>query len=414
VGTIVLIDLLNPVTASNPSGPPQGPPDDVQGDVGPQDLYVSIRESDQRFGINILVPDPNDPKRPKFKRLTSREDGSGNNATLMIDNRDFVFAQQGSPFKWIRKRVEIRKDRSWESEIEYTIEKIRVTQHVEIVPGKPRDLDKSRHLDTCLIWYSVENRDTQPHVVGLRFLLDTQIGNNDGVPFTVPGENQFVTTKRDFKPADKVPPYLEAVEDPDNPKDSGVVARLGLKNIILKDYSLDPVDRVVVTRWPGGEFRWDIGFQDMGDDSCVGIYWEPKLLKPKRSKDPSQPRSEYARDMAFTYGLGELDISSEAGQTSSLALSDPGTVAPNNEFTLTAYVYNATAGQRVKLTLENGLSLAPGEAAEKALDKGGKRVTISWKVRAGSAKGTYSAEASSGSVKTRPLKIEVKSSSIVG
>jgi hypothetical protein len=406
---VVVVDLFNPLKGS--SGTPDGPKTIAEETENlPQDIYVSFRDSDQRFGIKIKIPDPNDPKRATFKRLTFADDGAGNNTCVMIDRRAFLFGAQGSPFKWIRKRVEIRPNRSWESEIEYTIEKIRITQHVEIVPGK------SRRLDTCLIWYSIENRDTQPHEVGLRILIDTFIGGNDGVPFTVPGENQFLTTRRDFKPAAKVPPYLEAMEDPDNPKESGVVARIGLKNIAIQGFELDPVDRAVVAKWPGrdeGDVRWEWQFEDIGNDSCVAVYWEPKLLEPKRSKDTTQPRTEYARDLAMTYGLGLVDISEGVGQTGGLAFSDPGTVAPNAEFVLTAYVYNAKADQRVKLRLDPGLSLAPGEEAEKPVSRPGKRVPISWKVRAGSA-GTYEANAESGPVKTKPLKIVVKSTSIVG
>ena len=47
------------------------------------------------------------------------------------------------------------------------------------VPGLGREV---RPLDTCLVKYKVENRDKSTHQVGLRVLLDTYIGENDGVP----------------------------------------------------------------------------------------------------------------------------------------------------------------------------------------------------------------------------------------
>ncbi len=55
-------------------------------------------------------------------------------------------------------------------------------------------------------------------------MLDTFIGANDGVPFTAPGVKGFIDTSRDFK-GGKIPPYLEAVENPDDAKDPGTVAR---------------------------------------------------------------------------------------------------------------------------------------------------------------------------------------------
>ena len=47
--------------------------------------------------------------------------------------------------------------------------------------------EQSRRLDTCLVRYVIENTDVRSHRVGLRFMLDTFIGANDGVPFTIPG-----------------------------------------------------------------------------------------------------------------------------------------------------------------------------------------------------------------------------------
>src|SRR5437588_12816023 len=94
--------------------------------------------------------------------------------------------------------------------MDFKREKVRITQHVEVVPGK------SRLLDTCLIYYIIKNNDTQPRSVGLRVMLDTYIGDNDGVPFLVPGERDFLTTMHDYKTRAEAPPYLEAVENPEN------------------------------------------------------------------------------------------------------------------------------------------------------------------------------------------------------
>ena len=57
-------------------------------------------------------------------------------------------------------------------------------------------------------------------------MLDTYIGANDGVPFTAPGVKGFIDDKKEFK-GEEVPPYLEAVENPDDPKNPGTVARSG-------------------------------------------------------------------------------------------------------------------------------------------------------------------------------------------
>ena len=87
---------------------------------------------------------------------------------------------------------------------------IEVTQIVEIVPGP-----QSSRYDTCLIHYTIDNKDTQPHTVGIRFLLDTYIGDNDGVPFTIPGDAGLCDTLKVFNSPDQVPDYIQALEKPD-------------------------------------------------------------------------------------------------------------------------------------------------------------------------------------------------------
>jgi hypothetical protein len=73
-----------------------------------------------------------------------------------------------------------------------------VTQVVEVVRGK------TNVLDTCLVRYQLENRDSVPHKVGLRFMLDTYIGAEDGVPFAIPGKKGLCDTMEDFDTAVKV------------------------------------------------------------------------------------------------------------------------------------------------------------------------------------------------------------------
>ena len=50
----------------------------------------------------------------------------------------------------------------------------------------------------CLVYYTIRNKDTGKHKVGIRVLLDTFIGANDGVPFTIPGRKGFVKRRAEF------------------------------------------------------------------------------------------------------------------------------------------------------------------------------------------------------------------------
>jgi hypothetical protein len=376
---VVLWDLIAPRKDGGAGG--DGPDGSQAGagwtyDLDDREPRLGVQfNDDERFGLVMLKEqDPKDPG--KFKRLTYKVDGSSCNTCLRIDGSEVLFGRRPQG-QWVRGMKEAKeKDRlGWKSVMDFTESKVRVTQHVEIVPG-----EQSRTLDTCLVWYTVENRSTVPHKVGLRVMLDTFIGANDGVPFTVPGQPGLLTTLRDFGEK-KIPDYVEALERPDL-KDPGTVARLGLKGLKLPGIDLEPIHSMTICRWPGSTQLWDLSDKDkqpMGDDSCVFLYWaEQKMGRGER------------RQMAFTYGLGTISV----GGADTLGLTAGGSFRPGGVFTVTAYVKGPLEKQKVKLALPAGLALVEGEEAEKGVGATGDYSQVSWRVRAGGT-GTYTIRAAS-------------------
>jgi hypothetical protein len=343
-----------------------------------------------RFGVVMLdAEDPNN--KLAWKRLTFREDGSTNNTIVKISSSEYKFGFTTPSNVFLRPRLGELTDPyiGWVSTMNFKQEQIRVTQHVQVVPGQ------TMLLDTILIWYKVHNYGTVPQNVAVRFLLDTFIGDNDGVPFTVPGSKGFVTTQAEYKGSD-VPDYLEVVEQPENEKDPGTIARLGLRGLQWSDSVelLEPA-RVRICRFPGGDMGWDWKPEDMGDDSCVAVYWPEQEIAPKET-----------RHMAMTYGLGKLDI------RDSLALSAPASVIPNREFVITAYVYNAVKSQKVRIELPDGVELTSGKD-EIIIGEDAKRTQVFWKVKA-SKEGPAVFEAVSNRARARPIKVMVQAKSIFG
>src|SRR5262249_38694090 len=238
-------------------------------------LTVRFNEN-MRFGLEMAKEkDPNYPD--KYKRLTYDEHGKSNNTIIKIDNFEHVFGVTTPNNRWADrgrgKKKPIPGRNGWTSTMEFTSEKVEVTQHVEIVPGQ------SGYLDTLLVYYTIRNKDDGKRKVGIRVMLDTFIGANDGVPFTIPGKKGFVDTKADFV-GEQVPDYIEVIEKPNDPEDPGTVARMGLRHMRLPGgITLEDMDKLRICRFPGPNARWDWPVQSMkggkGEtaDSCVALYW---------------------------------------------------------------------------------------------------------------------------------------------
>src|SRR5262249_49166051 len=112
--------------------------------------------------------------------------------------------------------------------------------------------------------------------------------------------------KMEVFPQKKIPAFIQALESPNLNDKNAVLAQLGLK---LK--SCEPIERMVICRWPdNSEARWggtgkvgDWEYKPMDDgadrgkpkDSCVVLYWG-ELNMPPRS----------TRKLGFTYGLGRI------------------------------------------------------------------------------------------------------------
>ena len=189
----------------------------------------------------MLDKDKGSSNSGREKRLTFKPNGITNNTCIRLDGREWVFGDQPLRLKkdgslmwpasgqWHDRDMPLDNDASGRARTGRKSvwindrPKVSFTQTVEIVPG-----EQSQLLDTCLVRYVIENQDDKPHRVGLRFLLDTYIGDNDGVPFTIPGDSQLCDTTKEFNGKDKIPDFIQALEkeDLENP---GTVAHVQLK-----------------------------------------------------------------------------------------------------------------------------------------------------------------------------------------
>jgi hypothetical protein len=367
--------------------------DDPNGDPDPR-IMAQFSAEKSRFGLVMLRE--KDEKAPGgLKRLTSDEQGKNNNTCIKIGESERLFGQE--PGRWYREeagKLTSKKKHSWESDWLYPNEHIVVRQFVQIVRGEQTGL-----LDTCLVRYVVENKNTVPVGLGLRVMLDTFIGSNDGVPFLIPGQPGLLDRKQVFTEKD-IPDSISALEFPD-PKNPGTVAQMGLK---LR--GSEPIHKMVICKWPGSDVRWEwdpIEAMNVDPpkgqtgDSCVTLYWAYRKMEPGEK-----------RVMAFTYGLGTV-----ASSGSKLGLLAHGSTKPGGVFTVTALVRNPTAGQKVSIELPEGLTLDGDQSAEQVVQsvERDKDTQLSWRVRVGGKTGEYKIIVTSGTAKEQ-LRVKIRDTSI--
>jgi hypothetical protein len=396
------------------------------------DSVEAIWEPSMRFGVVMLKE--NDPKRGGPKRLTYQDDGTTNNTVVLLDHQSPPLASGGQgwifgerPFRrtrdgrpegpdwhghWKKDERDVplpadaRRGPGRKSVWVYDREKVTVTQFVQVVPG-----EQSRKLDTCLVRYVIENGDTRDHRVGLRFMLDTFIGGNDGVPFTIPGEKKLCDTTKVFRTPNEVPDFIEALER-ESLTDPGTVARLQLR----LGGRIESPDRVTLGAWPNPELSkpphndrrcqqektlWDVPIFPIKTldpaDSCVTMYWDERALGPGER-----------REVGFAYGLG--NVASDTDAAGRLGLSVGGSFKPGGEFTLTALVSNPQRGETLSLELPAGFQLTDSEATQKVPEvpaEAARRTSpVTWKIRAGGEGGyTLTVRSSSGAAQALPVRI---------
>jgi hypothetical protein len=384
-------------------------------------LSRAVWEPSMRFGLVMLdTPDPTKPG--KLKRLTFEEQGLTNNACVRLDGNEWLFGERPFrrrdggftgdwPGRWLQQDIRLPSTVSScdgrRSTWVYDQQNIAITQTVEVVRGSQTSL-----LDTCLVRYRLENKDRERHRVGIRFLLDTFIGSNDGVPFLIPGAQQLCSTKLDFPtPNQDIPDFIQACENDDLAR-PGTIAQVGLR----LGGGLEAPSRVTLGAWPNPELQrfdrrceqektlWEVPVLNIHTlreaDSAVTIYWEEKDLFPGQS-----------REVGFSYGLGSVSAGEGAGK---LALTVGGSFRPRGEFTVTAYVSNPVPGQKVTLLLPDGFDLIEGAAGQAVPplppDGSSRNSPVTWKVRGPRQEGRYNlkVQSSTGVSQTQPVKIQVK------
>jgi hypothetical protein len=374
-----------------------------------------IWDPSMRFGLVMAGPDASGQR----KRLTFDAMGRTNNCCVWLDGNEWLFGERpfrlptgqvlgNWPGRWhdMRGRLDRPLGDGRRSTWVYDQQQVYITQTVGLVPGA-----QSGRLDTCLIHYRIENRDRNSHTIGLRFLLDTFIGGNDGVPFLIPGWKQLCTTSAQFNTPAEVPDFIQARET-ENLAHPGTIAQIGFRLP-----GVEAPARVTLGAWPNPvlglgcrqeKTLWTVPVLPIKSmppgDSAVVIYWAERLLAPSAS-----------REVGFTYGLGNVASSEGGGR---LAITAGGSFLPRGEFTVTAYVSRPAPGQSVTLQLPGEFTLVEGAANQPVpplpLDGSSATSPVTWKVRAGPSEGAFTIKVRSSEGASQTQTIRIKGRGIFG
>jgi len=327
-----------------------------------QAVVAVASRADGRFGLITVQGDPDNPADDN-KPLTFDVAGGTNDTRVWIEGAPLAYGEGG--FQQSPQESNGQTTALWIRDA------VAVTQTLAYVYGT-----NTGRVDTVQIKYTLTNQASVTKTVGLRLMLDTLIGDNDGVPFVVPGREGIVDRAVDLR-GDAVPDFVQALEFP-NLAEPGVIVHLTLQGA-----DATRPDRLVISAWCEGNGTWDYypalggdghtltrcGLANNTPDSAIGLYFDPQPLGPGAS-----------RTLITYYGLGGISSTESGNATLSLLFNRQ--VNQGAEFWITALVGMPQAGQRVRLELPDGLVLSDDMVAEQSVTAGGDFTQLSWRVKA--------------------------------
>jgi|GEM_PF-2190356 len=197
--------------------------------------------------------------------------------------------------------------------------------------------------------WQVTNRDSVDLSIGLRSLLDIQIGANDGAPYFVPGVGTL-TFEQQFSGA-QVPPFWIAFQAADF--DPSFLRGLGL----VRDAGVTAPDDLIVANWRKIQeqpFDYTVdATRVITGDSAVALLWRPRSVRPGQSFE-----------INTRYGIA-------ANRGGRAFVAAPVLVDCGTSFEAALFLSNFDLAPlnsgRATITLPAGITLAPGETAEKSL-----------------------------------------------
>ena len=347
-----------------------------------------------RFSVSTTGGDPANPASKQQQLIYGGADPWTSFTTLHIDGKLYVFGgkTERRPGRHAAYGEVVNAPKVVNGVITTTCKygDLLVTQELSIIRGNVSEL-----LDTIGISYHLENSGRTPVQAGLRMLLDTKLGPNDGAPIrsgTATGAKSY-TAAVSLQGAE-IPQFWQAV---DKLPDYSIASRGG-----LKDAGLTVPDRVVFADWGtlsdglwfpklypqlGFHRKWEdedeppASEEEMDElDTASALFWEPITIAPGK-------RVSYSTSYGIDYlksTRGELSITLSGVPKEAIFEYER-----TRPFMVMGYVTNTSTGAidarkvNFDLKLPDGLELTGGSQPRlsAALLKPGEEVQASWLIR---------------------------------
>jgi len=333
-------------------------------------------EDQGRFSIETTQGNPSTPEDDNQLLIYGRPTPWSSYTTIQIDGKNHMF---GGPSKKTERRsgitanygtVIMQKGFADELVTITKFDQIQVTQRL-IFFRNPTTKVK----DTVKLSYTVLNRDTVPHQVGVRVMLDTKLGSNDGAPFRI--GDQEVTSEFRLEKTQLSDYWLTF--------DSLITPNVIAQGILHSPgTSVRAPDYLILSNWGTlVDHPWSVDYQkgrsfvrtgETEKDTALALYWDPVTIQPKDKKTVST-----------LYGLGELSLS--PGELS-VGLTAPKEIVLNSKhsFLVMGYVFNSGGFDAYDTTFQfkipKGFTVVQGERTRTTpILKSGETLQIPIKLR---------------------------------
>lgn len=246
--------------------------------------YIAVNASSNgRFTIGTTGGDPDRSTDDNKKLIYGHPGGNTSYTTVRVNGKSYVYSINNSSFnKEQGYNVSSGKFGGVDVEQKLTL----------------KDNPATNREDTVEIKYTVTNNTDEAQDVGLRIMLDTQLGSNDAAPFRVP-QYGSITNETEFL-AGNIPQFWQAFDNLSNPT---VIAQ----GRFFGSAGVKP-DKVQFTNWNRVQnVLWGYAIKSNynNGDSAVSVIWDEKQLAPSESKEyvTYYGLSEFSEDLSLPLAL---------------------------------------------------------------------------------------------------------------